>query len=204
LTLTLDHLTVSCLTLEAGVEVVEAVLGLPMGPGGKHAHMSTHNRLLSLGDVYLEVIAADPDAPPPSWPRWFDLHAFAGPARLTNWVVACDDLTAAIADAPSGTGTQVALSRGDYRWSMSVPADGKLPFDGAYPALIQWHTPSPVPKMADAGARLQRLEIAHPQARDLRAALDGRMTDPRVIIVDGQTKAMQATISTPQGIRTLT
>jgi Glyoxalase-like domain len=204
LTLTLDHLTVSCLTLEAGVEAVEAVLGVPMGPGGKHAHMSTYNRLLSLGDVYLEVIAADPDAPPPSWPRWFDLNVFAGPARLTNWVVACDDLTAAIADAPKGTGTQVALSRGDYRWSMSVPADGKLPFDGAYPALIQWHTPSPVPKMADVGARLQRLEVAHPQASDLRAALDGRMTDPRVIIVDGQAKAMRATISTPQGIRTLT
>lgn len=203
MTWALDHLAVSCLTLQAGVDVVEQCLGLPMGPGGKHAHMSTHNRLLSLGDVYLEVIAADPDAPAPAWPRWFDLNAFAGPARLTNWIVACDDLDAALAEAPGGTGAPVALSRGDYRWSMGVPADGRLPFDGTYPALIQWHTPSPAPRLPDVGARLLRLEIAHPQARDLRAALDRRMTDPRVIIVDGVAKAMRATISTPQGIRTL-
>jgi Glyoxalase-like domain len=203
LILTLDHLAVSCLTLEDGTSAVEAALGLPMGAQGKHAHMSTHNRLMSLGDVYLEVIATDPDAPAPAWPRWFDLDVFAGPARLTNWIVACDDLEAAIAMAPDGTGKPVALSRGDYRWSMAVPASGKLPFDGAYPALIQWHTPSPARQMPDVGARLQRLEIAHPQAADLRAALAGKMTDPRVIIVEGQHKAMQATIATPNGVRVL-
>jgi Glyoxalase-like domain len=203
LTLRLDHLAVSCLTLAEGVAFVENALGLPMGAGGKHTHMSTHNRLLSFGDVYLEVIAADPDAPSPAWPRWFDLDAFSGPPRLTNWVAGCDDLTMERAQSPDGTGTEVALSRGDYRWSMAVPSDGKLPFDGTYPALIQWHTPSPAPKLPDVGARLQRLEIAHPQAAALRAALAGRMTDPRVVIVDGMHKAMQATIITPHGTRTL-
>jgi hypothetical protein len=47
------------------------------------------------------------------------------------------------------------------------------------------------------------LEIAHPQAADLRAALVGRMTDPRVIIVEGSYKALQATIATPHGVRVL-
>jgi Glyoxalase-like domain len=202
-TLTLDHLAVSCLTLDDGAAVVAQALGLPIGPGGKHAHMSTHNRLLSLGDVYLEVIAPDPDASPPAWPRWFDLDTFTGPTRLTNWVAGCDDLKAELAGSPQGTGTPVALSRGDYRWSMAVPADGKLPFDGTYPALIQWHTPSPAPGLPDVGARLQRLEIAHPQAADLRAALAGRLTDTRVVIVDGPRKAMQATIATPHGLRIL-
>jgi hypothetical protein len=202
-TLMLDHLAVSCLLLADGVAHVEGVLGLPMGAGGKHAHMATHNRLLSLGDIYLEVIAADPDAAPPAWPRWFDLDAFTGPARLTNWVAGCDDLDTELALSPDGTGTKVGLSRGDYRWSMAVPADGKLPFDGTYPALIQWHTPSPALRLPDVGARLLRLEIAHPQAVDLRAALADRVTDARVVIVDGPVKAMQATISTPHGICTL-
>ena len=203
MTLTLDHLAVSCAALDDGVAVVEAALGLPMGAGGKHAHMSTHNRLLSLGDVYLEVIAADPGASRPTWPRWFDLDSFTGPARLTNWVAGCDDLQAEVAVSPHGTGIPVALSRGDYRWSMAVPADGKLPFDGTYPALIQWHTPSPAPLLPDVGARLQRLEIAHPQAQALRAALAGRLTDARLVIVDGPAKAMRATITTPHGTRTL-
>jgi Glyoxalase-like domain len=203
LTLTLDHLAVSCQTLDDGVAHVESVLGLRLGAGGKHAHMSTHNRLLSLGDVYLEVIAADPDAAPPARPRWFDLDAFTGPARLTNWVAGCNDLAAELALSPDGTGAPVVLSRGDYHWSMAVPADGKLPFDGGYPALIQWHTLSPAPVLPDVGARLLRLEITHPQAVDLRTALAGRMTDARVVIVEGTQKAMQATISTPHGIRTL-
>lgn len=201
---TLDHLAVSCLTLDDGVAIVERALGLPMGPGGKHVHMATHNRLLSLGDVYLEVIAPDPGAAAPGWPRWFDLDAFAGPPRLTNWIVACDDLVAALADAPPGTGAPTALSRGANRWSMGVPPDGRLPFDGAYPALIQWHTPSPAPLLPDLGARLHRLQIAHPQAAALRAALAGLLTDPRVVIVDGPQKALQATIATPDGLRILT
>ena len=203
MTLTLDHLAVSCLTLDEGVAFVETALGLSMGAGGKHAHMSTHNRLLSLGDVYLEVIAADPDAPAPRWPRWFDLDSFTGPTRLTNWIAGCDDLTTELALSPAGTGTPVALSRGDYRWSMAVPANGKLPFDGAHPALIQWHTASPAPKLSDVGARLQRLDIAHPQADALRAILATRLTDPRIVISHGPAMAMQATITTPHGTRTL-
>ena len=184
--------------------MVEQSLGVALAGGGAHPHMATHNRLLGLGDLYLEVIAADPDAPPPHWPRWFDLDTFDGPARLTNWVVRCDDLGAAVAESPAGTGVPVALSRGDYAWAMAVPRDGKLPFDGAFPALIQWHGAlHPVHALPDAGVRLTRLEIAHPQADDLRTALRGRLNDPRVAVVHGVVKAMQASFATPHGPRVL-
>ncbi len=150
--LRLDHLAVSARTLEDGVAAVEAVLGVRLAGGGQHPHMATHNRLLGLGDIYLEVIAADPAAPRPAWPRWFDLDRFAGRPRLTNWICACDDLDAAVAEAPPGTGVPVDLQRGDYRWRMAVPADGRLPFDGCFPALIQWRArctpPPPCPKAA--------------------------------------------------------
>ena len=47
-----------------------------------------------------------------------------------------------LAAAPPGTGMPVAIwQRGDYRWHMAVPADGSLPFDGGFPALIQWQGP---------------------------------------------------------------
>jgi hypothetical protein len=202
--LTLDHLAVSAATLAEGLAHVEAALGVALAGGGQHEHMATHNRLLGLGDVYLEVIAADPSVPARPWPRWFDLDRFTGPPRLTNWIARCDDLAAEIAASPAGVGVPVTLARGDLRWQMAVPGDGCLPFDGAFPALIQWEgTAHPVQRLPDAGVRLHRLEIAHPEGAALRAALAGRFHDPRVVLTDGPAKAMRATFETPHGMRTL-
>lgn len=202
--LSFDHIAISAETLDAGVAAVEAALGVPLAGGGRHAHMATHNRLLGLGDLYLEVIAADPALPRPAWPRWFDLDNFSGPPRLTNWVARCDDLAAALAAVPPGCGTPVDLARGDYRWQMAVPADGRLPFDGAFPALIRWQGAlHPAGALPEAGVRLTRLEIAHPRAAGLRAALAPLFADPRVVIVDGPAKALRATFTTPAGTRVL-
>lgn len=74
----LDHLAVSARALDEGVAHVEAALGVRLAGGGKHPYMATHNRLLGLGDIYLEVIAPDPEAQAPNWPRWFDLDNFWG------------------------------------------------------------------------------------------------------------------------------
>jgi Glyoxalase-like domain len=199
-----DHLAVSCTTLDDGVAAVEAALGIVLSPGGQHPYMATHNRLLNLGDLYLEVIAPDPSLPAPAWPRWFDLDAFTGTPRLTNWVAACDDLGMELALSPPGIGTPVTLQRGDFHWDMAVPADGRLPHDGAFPALIQWHgTVHPASRLPDAGVRLTRLDITHPAADTLQALLAPRMHDPRITFVAGPAKAMQATFTTPHGPRRL-
>ena len=201
--LTFDHIAIAAQMLDEGVAAVQDALGVALAGGGQHAHMSTHNRLLGLGDLYLEVIAADPSVPRPSWPRWFDLDNFSGRPRLTNWVARCDDLAAAIAASPDGVGVPVSLQRGDYLWQMAVPADGKLPFDCGFPALIHWQGKlHPAQALPDVGLRLRRLEIAHPEAADLRAALDGRFRDSRVVITEGAL-AMRASFDTPHGIRTL-
>ena len=200
----IDHLAVSAATLDEGAEVVEAALGVRLVPGGHHALMATHNRLLGVGDLYLEVIAVDPAPPPPPHPRWFRLDRFTGAPRLTNWIAACDDLAAGLAVAPDGAGRAVDLARGDLRWRMGVPGDGCLPFDDAYPALIQWlgglH---PAQRLPDAGVRLRRLEVVHPQAAALRAALGDRFADPRLVIEAGAAKAMRAEFQTRQGVRWL-
>lgn len=202
--LALDHIAVSAGTLEEGADWVEKVLGVPVTGGGKHAHMSTHNRLLSLGDLYLEVIATDPAAPKPGHPRWFDLDHFRGPPRLTNWICRTDDLDAALAAAPAGTGTATDLHRGDYRWRFAVPATGKLPYNDCFPALIQWQGDlHPARSLRDHGIRLTRLEITHPKAADLLAALKG-LVDPRVHVELGPYHALRATFDTPSGPRVLT
>ncbi len=202
--LTLDHFAITAATLEEGAAALEQAVGIPLASGGKHPHMGTHNRLLGLGDVYLELIAVDPAAPRPTWPRWFDIDNFAGRPRITNWICRSDDLSADVAASqPVGfTGVPTALTRGDLAWRFAIPPDGRLPFDDAFPALMQWDCAITPPQvLADAGVRLTRLEIAHPEAAALRAALAGRIDEPRVIITEGAEKAMRATFATPHGSR---
>lgn len=202
--LKLDHLAVSATTLAQGVDWVENALGVTLAPGGEHELMSTHNRLLGLGDVYLEVISTNPAAPKPPHSRWFDLDNFTGAPRLTNWIVACDDLDASLATLPQGVGAPVDLARGDLRWRMAIPADGRLPFGNAHPALIQWQGAfHPAQRLPDVGVRLDLLEITTPDADALSLTLNATFTDPRVRITFGTTKSMRATFSTPHGPRVL-
>lgn len=202
--LTLDHLAVAATTLNEGVALVEEALGVSLASGGEHPLMATHNRLLGLGDVYLEVISINPDALAPDHPRWFDLDNFSGAPRLTNWICRTDDLSAEIAASPDGVGQPVALARADLRWQMAVPADGKLPFNDAYPALIQWHgSAHPATRLPDVGCRLLALEITHPQAHALSQALAPTFSDPRVSFLRGENPGFSAEIQTPNGIRLL-
>jgi hypothetical protein len=198
--LVLDHIAVAATDLATGVQAVEAKLGLPLQPGGQHPHMGTHNQLMSLGPEYLEVIAIDPMGTSPAQPRWFDLDRFSGPPRTTTWICRCDDLEAALAQAPQGAGQPWDLARADLSWRMAVPVDGRLPFDGLFPALIQWQgSAHPAPRLKDHDARLIGLTLFSPAADALRAALAPLVVDPRISIVAAPTPRMEARFATPKG-----
>jgi hypothetical protein len=203
--LAFDHLVVSATSLEDGVAHVEAALGLPLQGGGSHVKMGTHNRLLHLGDIYLEVIARNPDMPRPDRPLWFDLDRFTGPPRPTIWVTRTEDLAADLAASPSGIGTPIPMERNGFSWQIVVPDDGILPFENACPALIQWDkgSPTPLDRLAEAHVRLTRLEVETPHAEALRANLHGRFDDPRVAILPGPETRLRATFQTPHGTRVL-
>ena len=203
--LALDHLVVCAQTVEAGCTYVRQLLGVEPEPGGRHGAMGTHNRLLSLGpDIYLEVIAIDPDAPPPGRVRWFDLDRIAGAPRVRNWAAKCDDLVAAIGAAPGGIGKMMALERGDLRWRMAVPDDGRLPFGGAYPGLISWQGAAhPAARLVDHGCRLQGLRIFHPDAAALRRYLQPVMDLRLITIKKGPDVRIEAVIDTPNGVKVL-
>lgn len=198
----LDHLAVAAESLDEGRAVVEEALGLPLQPGGRHAHFGTHNLLMGLADgLYLEVIAVDPEAPAPGYPRWFDLDRFHGAPRLSNWICAVDDLEAAMVRHPQA-GVAVDLARGDLRWRMVVPEGGVLPFDNRFPALIEWQAGGhPSARLAGSGTRLERLVVAHPEAAALRAELS-ELSDPRVVVEPGA-PGLRAEIATPHGVRVL-
>lgn len=201
--ITLDHLAVSGTTRDIAAQHVSDTLGVPMQPGEEHAHFGTHNHLLGLADgLYLEAIAINPDAPEPDRPRWFALDGFSGPPRLSNWICRVDDLETLLRDLPEA-GEIVALERGDLKWRMAVPADGQLPFDGCFPALIQWDCEAhPAEMLAEARCRLDHLTLHHPEADRLQQRLSPYLDDARVQFETGS-PALTARMDCPTGPVTL-
>jgi len=209
---TLDHLTVIAPTLEAGAAHVRQQLGLPMEPGGKHPEMGTHNLLLRLGlDVFLEVIAVDPQAPAPPWPRWFGLDNSAAVQadwdagrRLRAWVARSGDLDGLLAVHGALLGARRQVSRGERAWWFSVRDDGALPMDGAVPPLIDWGPRgTPAPAMPPSGAGLTRLVLEHPEPQRIAAqyAELGLVDAPQVR--HGVQLRYLAQIQTPDGLKLL-
>lgn len=200
-----DHLAVSGTVLADATHHLETCLGLDTVAGGQHPHFATHNTLMGCGDAfYLEAISPDPTVPAPSRARWFGLDQFKGPARLTNWILACDDLDAALDKLGPGFGAPVALTRGDFRWRMAVPDSGVLPFDGLAPAVIQWDGDAhPAPRLPDSGARFLGLQVRHPDAAAMAALLTPVLDDDRVTYVEGEA-GMMAAFDTADGVRKLT
>jgi hypothetical protein len=192
---TLDHLVVAAADLEEGARWVAERLGVGLEAGGRHAVFGTHNRLVSLGpDCYLEVIAVDPDAPSLDRPRWFELDTAAmrerladGPA-LAHWVVRVDSVDE-IADP-------LELSRGDHRWVIGVPPDGRMPLSGLAPSRILWRTPPPSTLLPDKGIRLRQLELATREPTAVTAVVAG-VRGP-IVVMEGP-PGLSATFDTPTG-----
>jgi hypothetical protein len=203
--LKLDHIAVAADTLDAGVAYVEGALGVKVQPGGQHLFMGTHNCLLRLGaGEYLEVIAVDPALPAPDRARWFGLDHPVGRPRVVHWIAGVDDIVRAVKTIPYAEQPVVDAQRGDLKWKITIPDDGHLPFDGAFPTLIEWPKgPHVSEKMIDVGCRLERLEIAHPQAKLLQAALGDLLYDGRVIFNEHATVQLTAMFMTPSGSKIL-
>jgi hypothetical protein len=84
---------------------------------------------------------------------------------------------------------------------MAVPETGQTPFDGLFPALIQWD--SAPPELRDTGVRLEALRLRTPEAAALRAVLGPLIRDMDVEILDADAPGMDAVLRTPDGMVTL-
>ena len=205
----LDHLVIAARDLAEGAAWLESRLGVPMSGGGKHAAMGTHNRLLSLGPrCYIEVIAIDPEAPAPGRARWFDLDSpamrerlAAGPALVT-WAVRSDDIEASLSAVTGARLEILPLSRGAYRWRIGVPHSGALAQAGTSPTPIQWETERPTAALPDAGCRLEKLLLVHPDAPAGLAALRAAGLDPADPVEARREgpPGVEAQVRTPRGI----
>lgn len=211
--LQLDHITVIAPTLAEGVEHVRTCLDIDVPFGRQHPGMGTHNHLLRLGEsTYLEIIAANPDAPQPGRARWFGLDNqpavradWESGRRLRGWVARTSDIDAVLVRHESLLGRKVDFTSANGSFCFAIPDDGALPLDGAAPSVIdRLGKPPSVATMADAGARLQSLVLEHPAPARIEALYRTLDIAQAPIVTRGKQLRYRARIETPGGLKELT
>jgi len=200
---TIDHLVYAVSDLDAGIDALEAALGVRAAFGGRHEWWGTHNALADLGGGrYLEIIAPDPTQPAPDGPRPFGLDSITGPT-LVAWAAATDDIDAAVAAARAqghDPGSPIARSRArpdgtrlDWRLTPHDPADGVLPF------LIEWGVTVHPSTTSPGGLALVTLTIETPDVAAVTAALAALDIEDEVEVAPADRAALVATIHGPRG-----
>ena len=111
------------------------------------------------------------------------------------------DLQAA---APSGDfGVITAMTRGDLRWAIALPARGGLRHDGVAPLLIQWQGEPPATRLEDRGCALLALDGWHPRAGLIQSELHALGFQDAFQLVPDPKPRLVARLRTRTGLHTL-
>jgi len=210
----IDHLVIGASTLPQGVNYVREMLGIEIPLGGVHPKMGTHNHLMRLGEqLFLEIIAINPEGMQPDQPRWFGLDdpliraSLNRQPRLLTWVANTRDIHATVRNGDFNFGRVKEISRGELSWLFGVPDDGRILAGGLLPYLMQWQTEShPARKMHDADCHLESLDLYHANAEwlaDILASIGILEKISLHPLPENQTAYLCATIATPTGTKQL-
>lgn len=133
----IDHVLIACADPDSAAAELEAALGLQASAGGRHETQGTFNRLIWLGDSFIELMGVfDERLAAASWWGRHALETLAAGGGYMGVVVASDDLAA-----------DAALVRG--RGSVLDPPEegSRNRPDGR---VVRWrlsHAPSPDPDL---------------------------------------------------------
>ena len=143
----IDHLVIAVADPDAASVELEAKLGLVPGGGGRHDRLGTFNRLVWLGDTYLELIGVfDRVSAASSWIGAPTLRALETGGGLATWAIASDDLAADVAAlrdlgsslAQPVDGERVRPDGRVVRWRLSAAE----PLDRDRPPFLIEHDPT--------------------------------------------------------------
>ena len=126
----IDHVVIACADPDAAALELEETAGLRAGGGGRHDALGTFNRLVWLGDSYLELIGVfDRALAERSWIGAPTVRALDAGGGLATWAAASDDIGADLARL-----RVAGSSLGDDR-----PGERRRP-DGA---VVRWRLAAP-------------------------------------------------------------
>ena len=158
----LDHVLVAVPDLAAAAADFEERYGLASVEGGRHPGWGTANRIVPLGDAYLELVAVVDEAEASESPfgSWVADALAAGHRRLLGWAVRTQELDAVAArlGLEPQPGSRARPDGSELRWrtagvehALSEPC---LPF------FIEWDAGVVLPgRAAEPVGTIERLDV---------------------------------------------
>ena len=161
----IDHFVFGANTLSEGSNAIKNILDEDLSEINTHESMGTHNRVISLGSSYLEIIALDPQNKNANSITWFNLsdkiyrEKFLKIPKLISFVISSDDLSSSIFFEK-----EFFVSRNKYKWFFKKPNFeylNKINFTNTnlFPSLINWQSVSPLNDMKKSSYIFESLEI---------------------------------------------
>ena len=189
----IDHIVIGSADLISGTKILENKLSTQFSSGGEHKIMGTHNNLLKLqSNIYLEVIATNPNANKPSRQRWFSLdetgikEKIKKSPRLLCWVVEVDDIENTVKKCGYNPGEILLLSRDELTWKVTVPSNGKLVENGVLPVLIQWPSNQhPSKKLNNSKVSINKISLFHPEPHKIRSIISNLIESDLIHVSEG-------------------
>jgi hypothetical protein len=201
----MDHVIYAVDDLDAAGAGLFDREGLASVPGGRHQGWGTHNRIVPLGDTYLELIAvADVEEAEGSDFGRAVRRALTEDHALVGWVVATDEIDAVAKrlDLEVEEKSRETADGSELRWR--VAGIERAMKTGALPFFVQWDVPDEQrPGAADARheAEVEGIAWVEVQTDDKDAVEEwlGDDHDLPVRVTDGDPGLAAAAISTGGG-----
>ena len=189
----IDHIVIGAANLISGTNILETKLGTKFSSGGEHQIMGTHNKLLKLqSDIYLEVIANNPNVDKPSRQRWFSLdessikEKIKKSPRLLCWVLEVDNIEDTVKKCGYNPGEILQLSRDELTWKVTVPSNGKLVENGVLPVLIEWPSNQhPSKKLNNSKVSINKISLFHPEPYKIKSIISNLIESDLIHVSEG-------------------
>ena len=132
--------------------MLETRHGLASVEGGRHAGWGTANRIVPLGDTYVELITVvdEAEAAGSAFGRWVAAGIESAPGRPLGWVARTDrlDEVAARLGLAVSTGSRPAGDGRLLRWRLAGVDEAAA--EPALPFFVEWGEGTPLPGRAEA------------------------------------------------------
>jgi len=189
----IDHIVIGTANLISGTKILETKLSTKFSPGGEHMIMGTHNKLLKLqSNIYLEVIANNPNVSKPSRQRWFSLdessikEKIKKSPRLLCWVLEVDNIEDTVKKCGYNPGEILQLSRDELTWKVTVPSNGKLVENGVLPVLIEWPSNQhPSKKLNNSKVSINKISLFHPEPYKIKSIISNLIESDLIHVSEG-------------------
>lgn len=169
--LELDHVLLAVEDLEAAGREMEARYGLASIEGGRHPGWGTANRIVPLGETYLELITVvdEAEAARSAFGSWV-ADALPADVRPLGWAARTDDLDAVAGRLGLALSAKSRPTSSGQLLEWRIAGIDEAVAEPSLPILIEWGAGTPVPGRSPithpaGGAEITKLQLTGDEQR---------------------------------------